>query len=437
MVRQLVVAEEALEDERREADARGEREAARRTRYSGATIARRKIASRIRFTRNAAIPIRTRSCLIVSTVSSASGVSPAKRTWTSSSPASASRAGSARAGASTTSIARARPAGRRRGRAGSAPRPPVPRTRARAPRAAGVRRADRRRDARLVVERALQSHEPRQVESPVDALEQENGRREDSRREPCATPRTRAGARSRPGSPWICVRPRFVSRKPAPGDREPASATTAITNATGRVVVNRASRLGPLAWRPARARLDGQKSRGPRIAIIAGTSVTATKSADQHRERHPGPERAEEPELSRDQRGRPAGHDQPAVITIGRYSAVAVSAAARAGSPASQTLAHPVQEEDRVVGDDPEQEHDQHGLGVARDRHVEPRPSRRPSAARRRTRSLPPTASRAARPASGSARRGSSAIARSVASVTHGSPCRSAATPRCAPAPRP
>ncbi len=82
---------------------------------------------------------------------------------------------------------------------------------------------------------------------------------------------------------------------------------------------------------------------------------------DEHRQRHPGAERTEELELPGDERQRPAGDDQARgdddrEVLRGRL--VRGSEPLLAGV---QPLPHPVQEEDGVVGDHSEQEHEKEG----------------------------------------------------------------------------
>ena len=71
-----------------------------------------------------------------------------------------------------------------------------------------------------------------------------------------------------------------------------------------------------------------------------------------------------------------------------------------------EALFHPVQEEDRVVGDDAEQQHHQHGLGVPRNPHPEPLAGPRDAAERDHVRDARREEVTRASPASGSGRRG-------------------------------
>ena len=90
------------------------------------------------------------------------------------------------------------------------------------------------------------------------------------------------------------------------------------------------------------------------------------EQADDHRSCHGGAERLEEVERARESAALPAATISPAVSTVGKYSAVAFVAASTFSSPSSRRLRIAGEEEDGVVGHDPEHERHHDRLGVAR-----------------------------------------------------------------------
>ena len=186
---------------------------------------------------------------------------------------------------------------------------------------------------------------------------------------PAAAARSATRGSESPGRPTICVRPRFVSCEAARGERQ-ARERNGSDHERDRP---RRREAGEPA-RPLARRVEA--SRGPEERTAEDRHRRRHErdrdaQADQHGERHPRTERAEEVELACDERGRSAGDDEPRRDddgqVVGRRALRCLDPLLARGEP----LAHPVQEEDGVVGDHAEQEHDEHGLRVARDRDVE------------------------------------------------------------------
>jgi hypothetical protein len=107
-------------------------------------------------------------------------------------------------------------------------------------------------------------------------------------------------------------------------------------------------------------------SRPPNSAINAGASVIETARAISVVSASPGPNGAEEPELADHQRAGARRDDQPAVKTIGAVRAGRRPRRFQPGLAEAHAPPGLREEEDRVVGDEAEQQHDDDRLHLGR-----------------------------------------------------------------------
>ena len=95
--------------------------------------------------------------------------------------------------------------------------------------------------------------------------------------------------------------------------------------------------------------------------------------ADQHDDGHRRPERAHEVDPGDPERGEPGGDDQPGGEHDRQHLRGRPARGRSRRLALAQSAEHPREEEDRVVGDDREQEHDDDRLHLVLDVHPEPR----------------------------------------------------------------
>ena len=176
-------------------------------------------------------------------------------------------------------------------------------------------------------------------------------------------------------------RPRRVRRSPLAAVRRRATQTTTITRAAARCVLacddacSRSEGAAPAAsGRGVRgsstpgAAPRGQNSARPKIAQQGRQQGHGHEQADQHRERHAGAEVAEEPLGGHGERGRAGRHHEPRGDDQRRVARGGAARGRPAGLAAGQLAAHAREVEDRVVGDDAEEQHDDDRLELRRRR---------------------------------------------------------------------
>jgi hypothetical protein len=94
----------------------------------------------------------------------------------------------------------------------------------------------------------------------------------------------------------------------------------------------------------------------------------ATTATLRSSSREPRAEDLEEVEVGREQAGGRRGDGEPGDEHGRQHVSRAAGSGGARDIARAQAIPEPRQEEDRVVGDDPEQEHDEHGLDLARNR---------------------------------------------------------------------
>ncbi len=166
--------------------------------------------------------------------------------------------------------------------------------------------------------------------------------------------------------------------QPRPPRRQPQRARAHRAAASARSASpRRRARRGPRG--PGRLRPE---RRSPTIASSAGTNVTAIASAISTASATPGPNVWKNPSCATSKAALAPATVTPAATIVGASSPVAVRAAATRRQPLRQAQAEAREEEDRVVGEDPEQEHDHHRLHLVghRDAEAPARPRDHPDA---------------------------------------------------------